>query len=432
MEQLTISNNKRYIMQGDKPFFWLGDTAWLLFTNTSDEEAYTYLKNRADKGFNVIQAVLIYSTPHLETINKMNCQSTSVNDISYWQHIDKIIKIAEKLGIYMALLPCWGSIVKEHILTIENVTRYASFLTDRYKDYTNIIWVLGGDVKAADYKDIYITMGEYFKKHMPDKLITFHPFGRCSSTMWFASEKWLDFNMFQSGHRRYDQCTLGAWDDTDSPSYYGEDNWKYVLHDYNISDKPVLDGEPSYEWIVQGLHDVTQPYWTAKDVRRYAYWSVLAGACGHTYGDNAVMQFYKKGNGNGNYGVVCEWNEAIHHEGSGQMGHLKKLMESVDFINGKPCDELIVNGQKEKYERISVFAGDDFLIAYDYSGNEFSLDIGKYISKEMWWISPVTNVYSYIGKCSSIKCNDNGKYIFTAKKFTKIEGDNTDRILLIK
>ena len=49
--------------------------------------------------------------------------------------------------------------------------------------------------------------------------------------------------MFQSGHRRYDQCNLGAWDDIDSPSYYGEDNWKYVLHDHALSNKPVLDAE---------------------------------------------------------------------------------------------------------------------------------------------------------------------------------------------
>jgi hypothetical protein len=27
-------------------------------------------------------------------------------------------------------------------------------------------------------------------------------------------------------------------------------------------------------------------------VRRYAYWSVFAGSCGHTYGHNAIMQFY--------------------------------------------------------------------------------------------------------------------------------------------
>jgi hypothetical protein len=50
-----------------------------------------------------------------------------------------------------------------------------------------------------------------------------------------------------------------------------------------------LDGEPSYEGIPQGLHDPTQPLWTDADARRYAYWSVFAGACGHTYGDNAVL-----------------------------------------------------------------------------------------------------------------------------------------------
>lgn len=55
--------------------------------------------------------------------------------------------------------------------------------------------------------------------------------------------------------------------------------------------KPVLDGEPSYEWVVQGLHDKKQPYWKAADVRRYAYWNVFAGAAGHTYGHNSIMQF---------------------------------------------------------------------------------------------------------------------------------------------
>lgn len=46
-------------------------------------------------------------------------------------------------------------------------------------------------------------------------------------------------------------------------------------NDYLVSNKPTLDAEPSYEWILQGLHDNTQPYWKAKQVRRYAYWSVF-------------------------------------------------------------------------------------------------------------------------------------------------------------
>src|SRR5688572_3328744 len=44
-------------MPGGAPFFWLGDTAWSIFTRLTREEASRYLKDRAEKGFNVIQAV---------------------------------------------------------------------------------------------------------------------------------------------------------------------------------------------------------------------------------------------------------------------------------------------------------------------------------------------------------------------------------------
>lgn len=58
--------------------------------------------------------------------------------------------------------------------------------------------------------------------------------------------------------------------------------------------KPVIDGEPSYENIPQGLHDPKEVLWKACDVRRYAYWSVFAGAFGHTYGNNSIMQMKKR------------------------------------------------------------------------------------------------------------------------------------------
>ena len=59
--------------------------------------------------------------------------------------------------------------------------------------------------------------------------------------------------------------------------------------------KPVIDGEPSYEDIPIGLHFPEGPRWQASDVRRYAYWDVFAGAFGHTYGHNAIMQMAKPG-----------------------------------------------------------------------------------------------------------------------------------------
>src|SRR4051812_27748627 len=58
--QLQVSSNKRFLQTADgKPFFWLGDTAWELFHRLTREEADTYLKNRALKGFTVIQAVVL-------------------------------------------------------------------------------------------------------------------------------------------------------------------------------------------------------------------------------------------------------------------------------------------------------------------------------------------------------------------------------------
>ena len=68
---LEVVKDKHYFSKNGKPFFWLGDTAWLIFANINEDDAAVYLKNRSEKGFNVIQAVLIYATEGLRDINKM-------------------------------------------------------------------------------------------------------------------------------------------------------------------------------------------------------------------------------------------------------------------------------------------------------------------------------------------------------------------------
>ena len=83
--------------------------------------------------------------------------------------------------------------------------------------------------------------------------------------------------------------------------------------------------------MVQGLHDKKQPYWKAADVRRYAYWNVFAGAAGHTYGHNSIMQFYDNLSEEGAFGARYLWSDAVHHPGGAQMIHLKRLMQSVDL-----------------------------------------------------------------------------------------------------
>jgi hypothetical protein len=292
----------------------------------------------------------------------------------------------------MALVPVWGSNVKGGRVSFEQADAYSTWLAKRYAAKSNIIWLNGGDVRGSDSTAIWNKMGENIRNNAPDHLITFHPFGRTKSSMWFHDASWLDFNMFQSGHRRYDQ------DDTELA--YGQDNWKYVRDDYQLVPiKPTIDGEPSYEGIPQGLHDPAEPYWNDNDLRRYAYWSVFAGAFGFTYGHSAVMQMHKPGN-NGGYGVREYWDEAIQAPGAGQMNYLKDLMLSHSFFDRIPDQSLIAGEPGEKYDRLLATRGSDYAMVYTYTGRDMNIVMGKITGSKVSasWFNPRNGKLSSLGE----------------------------------
>lgn len=322
-------------------------------------------------------------------------------DKEYWEFVDRVLDRMESHGLYAGLLPCWGQNVKSGAIDSAKMEEYANFLGKRFQNRENIIWILGGDVRGDAAPEVFDLEGRILKQYNPERLITYHPFGRTSSSLWFHDREWLDFNMFQSGHRRYDQQRLGEWDDnTAKEEYFGEDNWRYVAQDHGYAKvKPTLDGEPSYEGIPQGLHNPRNPYWEEWDVRRYAYWSVFQGAAGHTYGNNAIQQCRDDVAEPCSFGARELLKDAIHHPGAGQLRHLKALMESVDYIKGVPREDLLCFGQKERYHRIAVFAGENFIFCYDYMGDEFMLKLTEYKDRafDCYWMDPRDGTMSYIG-----------------------------------
>ncbi len=392
-----LSENRQYFIKEGEPFFLLADTAWLLLFKLELREIEVYFRNRREKGFNTILVVLSHTIGEFEQWRQE--KYPNIHDEVFWEKVDAMIDLSEKYNLELGLLPTWGSVVKEGILTLENMEDYIHFIGQRYQKRQNIFWVLGGDIRGEAYVELYQKEADILKKYNSERLMTFHPFGRTSSSQWFHTATWLDFNMFQSGHRRYDQVKLGEWDDASSEDvFYGEDSWKYVQNDLSLNEKkPVLDGEPSYEGIPQGLHNPHNLYWEAWDVRRYGYWSAFAGAAGHTYGNNAIMQFYH-GEEKSAYGVREVWKEALHHSGSSQLQYLKKLMLDINYIQGHPRDELLLFGQKERYHRVAVFATPEYVVCYTYLGNEFMLDMKTYMHQEVegYWMNPEDGTYSYI------------------------------------
>ena len=403
LKPLVVSSNHRFLQTSDgNPFFWLGDTGWLLFQKLDRSQTERYLEDRRGKGFNVIQCMLLhsgddknaYQMPALAAAHPNvtpGSDPAKTGEYDYWDHIDWVVDRAAEKGIYIGMVPAWGSVVQRGTINAGNAAAYGRFLAERYKSKPNVIWMTGGDVRGDRNPEVWRILGRTLKELDPDHLVTYHPFGRTQSSTWFHDEPWLDFNMFQSGHRRYDQDT--------EPGAKGEDNWRYMLEDYaRAPAKPSLDGEPSYEGIPQGLHDPKEPRWADKDSRRYAYWSVFAGAFGHTYGNAAVMQM-NQGGTVGSYGTTAAWTEAIDDPGAGQMRFLKQLILSRPFFERVPDQSLVAGENGVRYDYVAATRGESYAFLYSYSGKPFRVALGKISGKTVRasWFNPRSGQSREIG-----------------------------------
>jgi len=395
--QFSVSQNKRFLLKNGKPFFWLGDTGWELFHRLTREEADQYLKRRSEQGFTVIQAVVLAEFDGLHTPNA-NGDIPLIDDDpakpneKYFEHVDYIIDKAASYNITIAVLPTWGDKVFKdrwgtgpEIFTEQNASVYAEWLAKRYKDKTNVIWLLGGDRIPRGEKDIAVwrAMGKAIMKATGNKaIISFHPQpNNLGSAEWFHKDDWLAFNMFQTGHCR------------ETPVY------DRIQAAYNLpSTKPVLDGEPIYEDhpVCFNVKDLGTS--NAFDVRRSAYLDLFAGAFGHTYGCHDIWQMYSPKREAVN-GPHVYWQEALELPGANQMIYAKRLIESHSFLDRVPDQSLIKEADYVPAERIQATRGKDYLFVYTTAGKSFHVVMGKIQGNELqaYWYNPRNGKSTDIG-----------------------------------
>jgi hypothetical protein len=404
--KLMVSEEHRYLKhENGSPFFWLGDTGWLLPERLNRDETEYYLDRCKNAGYNVVQVQVMNSIPSINAYGQYSLvDGFNFNDIErkgvygYWDHMDYIIKTAENNGIYIGMVCIWGALVNQGEMNVKQAEAYGKFLAERYKNSPNIVWIIGGDIKGDVKKNVWEALAHTIKKYDHNHLMTFHPRGRTTSATWFNNEDWLDFNMFQSGHRRYGQRN----GDGDYPIEENteEDNWRFVEKSLSESPmKPVIDGEPVYEDIPQGLHNANETRWKDYDVRRYAYWSVFAGSFGHTYGHNSIMQFLRPGV-IAAYGAKKSWYDAQNDLGYNEMKYLKNLMLTFPFFERVPDQSIVAGKNGERYDRVVATRGKDYLLVYNYSGCPMQINLTKISGskKNVWWYSASTGKLDFIGE----------------------------------
>lgn len=396
-QRLKVSSNNRFLIKEDgSPFFYLGDTAWELFHRLSREEADEYLQDRVAKGFTVIQAVILAEFDGLRVPNHYGHLPLENNDPAkpveaYFRHVDYVVKKAEKFGLYVGMLPSWGDKwnkkwgVGPEIFTPANAEIFGEFLGRRYKDRP-IIWILGGDRNPEN--DLHLSIIRAMAKGLRkgdggNHLMTYHPQGWSNSSTWFRKDDWLDFNMFQSGHNARDVA-----------------NYKFTTANYDLNPpKPTLDGEPRYEdhpidWKPE------KGWFDDFDVRQAAYWSLMAGACGHTYGNHNIWQMFEQGR-EAISSARTPWKKALSHTGAIQMGYIARLFQSRPFTKLVPDQKIIIDDQGEAADHIRAARAEDGSFAFVYipTGKMAAIEMKKIAGQKVqaYWYNPRNGKSTKIG-----------------------------------
>ena len=431
--KLMVSSNNRYLQfENGRPFFWLGDTGWLVPQHLDRSEVEYYFNKCRRAGYNMVQIQVMDAVPSYNIYGQQSLpygwdfsKADPEGVYSYWDHLDYIVRKAEQNGIYIGMVAIWGSQVQAGNINAEQAKAYGKFLAERYKNNPNIIWIIGGDIQGNIHPEVWNALATSIKSIDNKHLMTFHPRGRYTSAKWWSKASWMDFHTFQSGHRKYGQRMGNK--DYPIPDSTEEDNWMYVDSTWAYKPiKPVLDDEPSYEDIPKGLHDANEARWQDYDVRRYAYWSVFAGSCGHTYGHNAIMQMLKPGypTGYGSDGTVKSWYQALEDPGYNQMQYITDLMLSFPYFERVPDQSIIVGKNGVKYDRLIATRGKDCMLIYNYNSNVMKIDLRKISGKKklLWWFNPSDGAISFIGTADN-------KIITVSPQIEKSDKVN-DRVLI--
>ena len=340
---LRMSDDGSRLVHADgAPFFWLGDTWWMLMSDrVSFPEGFrTLADDRAAHGFTVAQVVVGFppdSTPfkdHAEDNEGGPPWEPGYERINpaYFDHVDCRLSSLIRIGIVPCVLGGWGYHLQ--FMTEARMASHWRYLVARYAAWP-VVWCLAGetamrfylspappDEDIAQLRTSWTRIGRIVRAFDPyHRPLTTHP----RSTSWdeLDDPSLLDFHMLQPGHMP------------------GALAWGVTLTERARTTYPnhaTINAEPPYE----GHAGSNGP-----QVQRYAFWStLLSGAAGYTYGAAGIFQANDRTRTTPNRpdGGVFDritWDEALRFPGAAQLGQAKKLLCSLPFERFEPHPEWV-------------------------------------------------------------------------------------------
>ena len=406
---LAVSPNGRYLTdQRGVPFLLKAEAAWLALVNLTAEEQEKYLADRAARGFNAVEVMLLnhdYTrgpnpTPPAnrygeEPFTKPGDFATP-ND-AYFDRAVAFVDRASAHGIAVLIAPVylgydgkeegWWGPLTEPQNTRAVAAAFGRYLGSRFRDRKNVLWVAGGDYapppgSEGEARHLEILKG--VKAAGAKQLWTGH------------------WNVRHRGGISTDEALFAPDMDLNGVYQYAT-TFEDAMRAYDVTPpRPAFLLESTYEREHGG------PF---RPFRKDWWWAMLSGGAGTVWGNNFLwMCQTARGTYAADYSAadatISSWEAELDSPGTFESLRLHALLEGLPWQrlvpsgprSGRP--ELVLQGQGGRSRRIASAATPegDVLVAYVPPGRKrtraFDLDMsGMRGPSRAAWFDPVTGEF---------------------------------------
>jgi hypothetical protein len=308
---LRVAADARHLEdQAGRPFLVVGDTAWSLVAQLSQADIERYVDDRMRRGFNAIIVNLIEhkfasrAPANREGVAPFLASGDFARpNPAYFDAAHRAIALAGQRGLSVWLCPAYlgwdggdEGFFKEMAKAGPDAVRlYGEFVGRRFRDLSNIVWMLGGDY-ALPPSERWVV--EQMVRGLRDggarQLMTAHG-GQTSGVDTFGDQEWLAIETVYS---------------------YVDDLRPLLLHAYQRRPlRPFVLIVSTYE----GVHDARPAR-----IRRQAWAAMLSGAAGQFFGNNPMWHF----DGPTLFPHAGDWRQALDSTGSRDMSRLGRFFSA--------------------------------------------------------------------------------------------------------
>lgn len=396
-----------------QPVWIQGDSPQALALQVSTEDVETYLTDRKARGYNAVWIILHDEGDQNNKPNNFRNEPPFEGEVfshfgsAYWAHIDDVIRRCGAHGMTVVANVTFIGTNQKAGYSLHDVlaasdatmTAFGASLGKRYKDYNNIIWMLGGDADPGisglydKLQDIANGIRSEDRAHP----ITLEACRACGGP----------------GNAQHSSVEAARFAFGKTPGWLTL-NWVYEQYANTAAgcDRAISEGLPSLmgeDWY-ELEHNMT-----ALQLRNETYWEAFSGCtAGRLMGNMAIWTMGSWKNESGK-----SWQSQLGSAHSVEFAITGKLMRSRPFwklVSDAAHVYLIAGfGAGSDLSVLARSSDGDTMLAYIPHGNKGPVTINMTGIKDSegkarcWWTNPATGANSLIGRFSTV-----GQRTFTA------------------